>query len=150
MKEKLSFRGVYRGSTKTFPVTGLNYTDRGGSCGTSTDNVVCYPCPLPGDSGAAMWGTDGMLVAVITDGSNDKGGNNCTSYNGSLIHLNECFGLNVRNAAVPVGGAAPGPLTPIARVPAPEGGDVTGVQIPTGAVEAQKKRLQGYFGIAIS
>ena len=36
MKEKLSFRGVYSGSTKTFPVTGLNYTDRGGICGTST------------------------------------------------------------------------------------------------------------------
>ena len=97
-----------------------------------------------------MWGTDGMLVAVITDGSNDKGGNNCTSYNGSLIHLNECFGLSVRGAPTTESGPAPGPLTPVARVPAPEGGNVTGVQIPAGAVEAQQKRLQGYFGIAMA
>lgn len=153
MNEKLSYRGVRSGSTKTFPVTGLNYTDRGGICGTCTDMVVCYPCPLPGDSGASYWGTDGMLVAIVTDGSNDKGGNNCTSYNCSIIHNEECFGIHVRGAQPSVGGAAPGPLTPIARVPAPST-EVTGVPIPAGAIQAQQERLkkqqQSYFGKTIA
>lgn len=136
MKEKLSYRGVRSGTTKTFPVTGLNYTDRGGICGTCTDMVVCYPCPLPGDSGASFWGTDGFLVAVVTDGSNDKGGNNCTSYNCSLIHLPECFGINVRNAKTPE-----------------QGPSVTVKPIDAGAISAQQKRLkqqQSYFGRTIT
>lgn len=143
MKEKLSYRGVRSGTTKTFPVTGLNYTDRGGVCGTCTDMVVMYPCPLPGDSGASYWGTDGFLVAVVTDGSNDKGGNNCTSYNCSLIHLPECFGINVRNAQTPEQGGTVGPLGPaIAAKP-----------LDPGMIEAQKKRLkaqQSYFGTTIA
>lgn len=143
MKEKLSYRGVRSGTTKTFPVTGLNYTDRGGICGTCVDMVVCYPCPLPGDSGASFWGTDGFLVAVVTDGSNDKGGNNCTSYNCSLIHLPECFGINVRNAQTPEQGGTVGPLGP----------SITAKPIDTGAISAQQKRLQqqkAYFGATIA
>lgn len=148
MGEKLTYKGVRQ--QKTFPVTGLNYTDRGGICGTCTDMVVMYPCPLPGDSGASYWGTDGFLVAIVTDGSNDKGGNNCTGYNCSIIHNEECFGIHVRNAQTPVGGPAPGPLTPVARVPAPPGGIVTAAPLDPGAVEAQKKRIQSYFGATIA